>query len=257
MFLRAHVRRGLDAAEAPVFAGARDAGGAIVAVAAHCPNGVLLVQGLAAAIGDVARAAVARTGRDVSGFSGPHACVAAARAALDLGTRRARLDTCDDLFALALADLRVPPALGDGSLTFRRAAPDDAETIAHWGEAYAVETLGAAPTPVTADRITRTREYLATSVGHFLLLAGDTPAATMRFTATLPDCVQIGGVYTPPSLRGRGHARAVVAGALLEARAVGASRSILFTERSNAPARAAYLSLGYTIVGDYGLVFFD
>ncbi len=76
------------------------------------------------------------------------------------------------------------------------------------------------------------------------------------FNARLPDCVQIGGVYTPPARRGHGYARAAVAGALLEARDAGATRSILFTGEHNAAARAAYLALGYRVIGDFGLVLF-
>ena len=69
--------------------------------------------------------------------------------------------------------------------------------------------------------------------------------------------VQVGGVFTPPELRGRGHARAVVAGSLLSARAAGVSRAVLFTERENAPARRAYQALGFRVVGDYGMVLLD
>jgi predicted GNAT family acetyltransferase len=70
----------------------------------------------------------------------------------------------------------------------------------------------------------------------------------------LPDVVQIGGVYTPPALRSRGYARAVVAGSLAAAAAMGVGRSILFTGRDNVAARRAYESIGYRRIGDYGLV---
>ena len=76
------------------------------------------------------------------------------------------------------------------------------------------------------------------------------------FNAALPDMVQIGGVYTPPALRGHGYGRAVVAGSLLEARADGVERSILFTAAGNAPAQRAYRALGYRVVGRYGVVVF-
>src|SRR5262249_29776640 len=76
------------------------------------------------------------------------------------------------------------------------------------------------------------------------------------FNARLPDSVQVGGVWTPPELRGRGYARAVVAGSLLDARAAGVERSILFTGLENVPARRVYEALGYRVVGDYGLVLF-
>jgi predicted GNAT family acetyltransferase len=72
----------------------------------------------------------------------------------------------------------------------------------------------------------------------------------------LPDCVQVGGVYTPPELRGRGYARAVVAASLLAARDAGVERSILFTGQDNDFARRAYLALGYEVVGEYGIAFF-
>jgi predicted GNAT family acetyltransferase len=57
-------------------------------------------------------------------------------------------------------------------------------------------------------------------------------------------------------MRGRGYARAVVAGSLLSARAAGVARAILFTGQDTARARRAYLALGFQIIGDYGLVLF-
>src|SRR5204863_106038 len=57
-----------------------------------------------------------------------------------------------------------------------------------------------------------------------------------------------------PELRGRGYARSVVAGSLLAARKQGIARAVLFADPANAAARRAYLSLGFRIVGDYGLV---
>ncbi|HXU67826.1 MAG TPA: GNAT family N-acetyltransferase [Polyangia bacterium] len=244
------------------YAALRDGRGEIVAVAAHYWSGNLMVQGRLDAIGAVARAAIAHTavtqpGRDVRGFHGPHALVVAARDALGLGARATRLATHDDLFALALADLRVPALLAHGRVVCRHLVPADADVVTHWGEAYRVETLGAAPTPVTPEDIEEERRAIAgDAAGRWGLVDGERLVAVMRFTAALPDCVQVGGVYTPPALRGRGYARAVVAGALVEARAAGATRSILFTERSNHSARAAYQSLGYAIVGDYSIVLF-
>jgi predicted GNAT family acetyltransferase len=64
-------------------------------------------------------------------------------------------------------------------------------------------------------------------------------------------------VYTPPSLRGRGYARAVVAGSLLAARARGVRQAVLFTGKDNDHAQRAYRALGFTVVGDYGVVLLD
>ena len=71
----------------------------------------------------------------------------------------------------------------------------------------------------------------------------------------LPDAVQVGGVWTPPQLRNRGYARAVVAGALLAVRAAGVRRSVLFTAEANLPAQRAYAALGFTRIGDWALIF--
>src|SRR5438552_10624203 len=81
-----------------------------------------------------------------------------------------------------------------------------------------------------------------------------TRCSTSVFNAMLPDIVQIGGVWTPPEFRGRGYARAVVAGSLLAARKQGVARAVLFADPANERARRAYQFLGFRIVGDYGLV---
>jgi GNAT superfamily N-acetyltransferase len=67
--------------------------------------------------------------------------------------------------------------------------------------------------------------------------------------------VQLGGIYTPPPLRGRGFAKAAVAASLIIARERGAARAVLFTD--NPSAVRTYEALGFRRVGDYSLVFFQ
>nr|WP_274517504.1 GNAT family N-acetyltransferase [Fortiea contorta] len=75
--------------------------------------------------------------------------------------------------------------------------------------------------------------------------------------ARLPDIVQIGGVWTPPALRGKGYAKSVVAGSLLAAKTQGVERAILFTNRQNSAAQAAYRGIGFHPTGEeFGLVLF-
>ncbi len=81
--------------------------------------------------------------------------------------------------------------------------------------------------------------------------------AMSGFNASLPDVVQIGGVFTPPELRSQGYGRAVVAGSLVLAREQGVGRSVLFTPHDNVAAQRAYEALGYVAIGDYGLVVFE
>jgi predicted GNAT family acetyltransferase len=254
VFLRSNVRNGgmIDQGQPlqATYVAMRD-GETITAVAAHCWNGVLLVQGRIDDVPAVTLAAVEESGRAVAGFSGPYAQVAIAREALGMRERPARLDSKEDLFALALDQLCVPPQLAGGAWQCRRKAAEDIPEMTRWGVAYAVESLGTAE---SGELERETKRQMETSQSKWVLVVNGQRVAMSGFNAQLPDTVQVGGVYTPPSLRGRGYARAVVAGSLLEARSDGVTHSILFTE--NKSARAAYLSLGYKVVGDYGLVLF-
>jgi len=253
MFLRANARqaglvyqgRRLQGTYVAAFEGE-----AIVGVAAHAWNGVVLVQSPIEHLAAVVRAAVERSGRPVTGLSGPFAQMVAARAALGFEHAPASFDSRDDLFALALSDLRVPGPLADGSWLCRPPRSGEIALLSKWRAAYSVELLGATPGPELDERA---RAEMETADG-WLLTVDERPCAYSGFNARLPDVVQIGGVYVPPELRRRGYARAAVAGSLLAARAAGVTRALLFTGAGNLAARTAYLALGFRVVGDYGLV---
>ena len=78
--------------------------------------------------------------------------------------------------------------------------------------------------------------------------------ACTGFNANLTEAVQVGGVWTPPELRGRGYGRCVVAQSLLDVRAEGVEKGILFTGDQNVPAVKAYAALGFKRIGDYRLL---
>jgi len=258
MILRSNLRRSGLVDRGGTFegtwAGAFD-GEALVGVAAHFWNANLLLQA-PRALAAVARHAVAVSGRPLAGLLGPWGQVVAAQDALGLAGQDARFVSHDDLFALDLARLVVPAPLARGEVQVRVAGAHDLPRIARWRSAYRIELLGhPADDPDVDASSAAEMEPMLRDDGCFLLEASGEPLAFSAFNARLPDCVQVGGVFTPPELRGRGHARAVVAGSLLHARAAGATRSILFTGRENVYARRAYLSLGYRVVGDFGIVF--
>src|SRR6266566_2868556 len=224
MFLRSNARSaGLTDRGQPMQATyvAALEGGRIAGVAAHCWNGMVLVQapegGHAAA---AALEAVRHSGRTVTGFSGPWDQVVAAREALGLRTAPAAKDSRDELYVLDLARLVVPRELASGALRCRHPAATELELLVDWRVRF----------------------------------AGEAPVSYSVFNAMLADIVQIGGVWTPPERRGRGYARSVVAGSLLAARKQGIARAVLFADPANEAARRAYLFLGFRIVGDYGLV---
>ena len=229
--------------------------GELAAVAAHCWNGVLLVQAPAELVSPntvraLAHAALANSGRPIAGFSGPADQVAVARRAFELPAPA--LDEVEDLYALALADLRVPDALAKRDVTCRRPREDEHAELAAWRRAYHLESLGSADSEQLAAKAQREIADLVAFGTLWVLEAAGAVVAMTAFNARIPDMVQVGGVYTPPTLRGRGYARCAVAGSLLDARAEQATRAILFTK--NAAAARAYAAIGFARIGEYALV---
>lgn len=225
----------------------------IVAVAAHCWNGMILVQA-PVEVGRVVRAAVERSRRAVSGISGPAAQVSAARRALGMEHRAAPKPGHEELFALDLVDLAVPAPLATGRWTCRRPRAEELELLTDWRVAFSREALHRAEAPGLRDECRAELRLMHELRSDWVLEDEGRPVAFSAFNARLPDIVQIGGVWTPPERRGKGYGRAVVAGSLLDAQAEGVTRAVLFAERED--AKAAYRGIGFRAVGEFGLVLF-
>ena len=136
---------------------------------------------------------------------------------------------------------------------WRRAAGGRRALLLAWRAASHHEILGATAEQAESLAVDDVARMIAGG-NHRLLIVGDEPVALTGFNAALPDIVQVGGVYTPPDLRGRGQARLAVALHLAEARAAGAARAVLFAA-SPAAARA-YRSIGFRPNGSFALVLF-
>ena len=260
MFLRSNARRaGLvyeGAAFQALYLGGFQ-GETLVAVAAHAWNGMMLFQAPDGpeAVAAVARACAEHSGRPVTGLSGPRAQVKAGRDALGLADAPAKLEGCEWLYAMELGGIIVPQSLRNGSIVCRPPHADERDLLCDWRFAYDIETLGSPDSEETRQRSTAFLDaqiadgdaWVATDV-----TAGPEPVSLAAFNAALPDIVQLGGIYTPPQLRGRGYAKAAVAHSLLIARERGASRAVLFTE--NPSAARTYEAVGFRRTGDYSLV---
>jgi len=231
------------------------AGDAIVGVVAHFWNGMVVVQ----APRDVEALTVeaaATSGRKIVGLLGPGDQVTRAQSALGLVRGEATEDSTDDLFALDLATLQIPAALAEGRIVVRHPVATELALVTEWSVAFNCEALGFGESAELRRNCAELIGRLQVERAHFVLQEAGTAVAYAAFNAMLPDMVQLGGVWTPPPLRGRGYARNVVAGALLAARATGVKRATLFTENDNYAAQSAYRSLGFSKIGVYGIVIF-
>jgi predicted GNAT family acetyltransferase len=90
---------------------------------------------------------------------------------------------------------------------------------------------------------------------HRLLYEGDRPVSRTGINAQVGDVVQIGGVYTPPQLRGQGYARRAVAYHLDELRQKGVKEAVLFAASDK--AAQAYRAIGCKPAGRFAVVVYD
>jgi RimJ/RimL family protein N-acetyltransferase len=228
--------------------------GRLVAVAQHTRFGSILVQAplhAAAVVHEATRA----SGRPVGGFIGPRAQTLVARTALGFDSAPLRMESHEGLYVLQLDALVVPDLLTSGRAHARPSTPADLDLLVRWRAEYRIEANADDDGPaLLASSRDDVETSLAEGSGWVLEMEG-APVAYQQFNAMLSDVVQVGGVWTPPPLRNRGYARAVVAGALRAVRAAGVHRSVLFTGETNLPARRSYAALGFTRVGEWALIF--
>ena len=230
------------------------AGEILTGVAALYWNGNMMLQCEPADAVALASATLAAAmPRACTGLLGPRALLEDVIALPPFSLRRAQMASRQDLYGLDLVNL---PDSAPMLARVRAATAKDREELTGWRHDYLCETLGASPGDTTRSRA---GEEIARAIDEgraFVLAMADNILAYAGFNATLPDIVQVGGVYCPPAERGLGYARAATHGALLAARERGVGRAILFTAEENIPAKRCYEGLGFQRVGDYGTVIY-
>lgn len=189
-------------------------------------------------------------GRDLIGIIGPKDQVRSLQNALGLASVPTTLDQDEPQYELDLNDLIVPDGAG-GIVPLADADPD--EMIA-WRTAYDIEALKT-PASEAGEIAARDYAHYVAHKTHVVLMDDDQALCTTGFNARLKDIVQIGGVYTPPHLRGKGHARRAVALHLHQVKAQGVKRATLFS--ANEGASRAYKAIGFTYIGQWTLCLFD
>ena len=208
------------------------------------PYNVLLSQLAEPAAVDAIVDDVASVSTDVPGVLGPKE---ASRRFAELWGERtgdaARLAIRERIFRCGrvVAQSSAPGAM-------RRAARGDRRLLVDWVEAFMAEALPEGTPRPSADAVD---DYLARAgvEGAYLWDDGG-PVSFAACGNPTPTGVRIGPVYTPPELRGRGYASALVASLtqlLLES---GRAFCFLFTDLANPTSNRIYQSIGYEPVAD-------
>jgi hypothetical protein len=151
-------------------------------------------------------------------------------------------------FLLGLSNLQMPKTEGF-LLHPLNAAPHD--LMVQWRADYEFETLAVPQQDAIARSEKQIRSFMAID-SHRVLFNGDTPVAMTGFNATLPEIVQVGGVYTPPAHRSKGFARIALAMHLAEVAVDGVTEAVL--SAATEFAARAYTAIGFERTGDFALV---
>ena len=256
MFLRSNARKvGMDYKDERYhghYYGAFDKG-KLTGVIGLNQNGNVMVQAHNRAQCDelLYQARKRHPGYVVMGLLGPHVqCEHILKQHIMPPPERISMSVLERAYKLSVERLRVPPK--PPGAVVRYATDDDAALLAEWSRDYKVETLGSRPSDLEsmAESVASERRFIATGNAMIMTVDG-APVAKANFNGRVPDTVQFGGVYTPPELRGRGYAKAVVAGAIQLAKAEGVTNAVLFTK--NPWAMKAYEAIGFEYAADYHL----
>ncbi|MEP6572526.1 MAG: GNAT family N-acetyltransferase [Gemmatimonadota bacterium] len=234
------------------YAGSID-GDRVVAVAAHCWNGSLLLQA-PVHLGEVVHLATESSGRSVTGIQGPWSQVVDARDALGLTNTPAPTSNRDVLYSLELEAWSVPPLRPGLALMSPESLPEP--VLIEWRVAFLREALAFPESPELRARATREMQQTLAAGRLRVLAEHGRPVAMLAFIGRLPNLVHIGGVWVPPAERGHSYGRALFTLALESERREGISRAVLSADPANTPACRLYEGLGFRAVGDYGIVVF-
>ncbi len=139
----------------------------------------------------------------------------------------------------------------------RVAGPEDLDLVMGWTRAFHAE---AGPDDVFDEEGTRRRvtARLAGRGGEGLRIWDDGgPVCYAGFAGPTRHGIRVGPVYTPPELRGRGYATALVSSISRAQLASGRSFCFLYTDMDNPQSNAIYRRIGYRLHCGSAMIRFD
>jgi uncharacterized protein len=130
----------------------------------------------------------------------------------------------------------------------RPAFDDERSLVLSWYRSFSAEAVGE---PVEDERLQQSVDHaFAASDAGFVVWDDGGPVSFAGYGGGTPNGVRIGPVYTPPDLRGRGYASALVAGLSQDRLGEGRTFCFLYTDLANPTANRLYARLGYEPVCD-------
>lgn len=135
---------------------------------------------------------------------------------------------------------------------FRKAKPQDIETVIAWTRAFHSDCFGT-DTPKRSTHITEQR----VQNGELFFWCDPVPVSMAGRTRPTPNGESIGPVYTPPEHRRKGYATSVVAALSQRILDDGKRFCCLYTDLANPTSNSIYRKIGYVPVADVIDIHFD
>jgi predicted GNAT family acetyltransferase len=135
----------------------------------------------------------------------------------------------------------------DASGRMRHAGRADRELVIEWTREFEAESI---PEDAPHQDISQVvdRRLGSRDAGFALWEDGGEVVSLSGFGGRTPHGTRIGPVYTPPALRGRGYASALVGQLSNELLAGGLAYCFLYTDLANPTANKIYMNVGYELV---------
>jgi uncharacterized protein len=130
----------------------------------------------------------------------------------------------------------------------RRVGDRDRELVVEWLRAFGAESLPPGTPHADAEAVFE-RRLTSTSDG-FVLWETERPVSLAGYGGRTPHGVRIGPVYTPPGLRRRGYASALVGTLTHELLEDDADFCFLYTDLANPTSNRIYQDVGYELVAE-------
>jgi predicted GNAT family acetyltransferase len=163
--------------------------------------------------------------------------------------RPARLEMSQRTFKLT--EVTPPPYAVEGKM--RLAELDDLPLMVSMVEAFYAEALPEDPRDHIQGAVRRTVERGML----FIWEVDGVPVSITSGIRPTETGISIGDVYTPPELRGRGYASALVASVSQYFLDAGKQYCTLFTNLANPTSNHIYQQIGYQAVADFSAYMFD
>jgi len=124
----------------------------------------------------------------------------------------------------------------------------DRAVVLAWMDAFVTEALPQAPPEDAVHWLER--NLSSADSGIELWVDGDVPVSFSGYGGLTPNGIRIGPVYTPPELRRRGYASALVAELTKRLLDGGRKFCFLFTDLANPTSNSIYRAIGYRAVSE-------